>query len=402
MVRKYRFQIVLTLQVLIGSFLVLSLSQCTKPPQISMAIAEFRNIKVIANTNGIIEPIDSIEIYAPIDGFVKTIHCSEGSEVLQGQTLMLLDAPQTRVSLAEAQAALHQAKRQARVVVSGPPKEELDALDASITESALQLQQITGDLSTEEDLYNKGAVSKEAVERLKKQQELLQIRDKALKLKKENLRTRYSAEEKKWEQDNVAILTDQVKLLERQVRKESITASGSGLVYSLSVKPGSFVNRGQLLARIYQPGRIRLRAYVDEPDLGRIHKGQLITIEWDGISDRQWTGAIETPAERVVALNNRSVGHVLCSIDGRPKELIPDITVKVEITTDLKENALVVPRSSVFSHEGKYAVLLPEGKGTVIQPVEIGLATNNEFEILDGIEAGDTIVVNPREVLIVE
>jgi len=402
MVHKHCLPITLTIQILIGSFLVLSLSQCTKSPQISTTTAELQDIKVIANTNGIIEPIDSIGIYAPIDGFAENIHCSEGSEVVHGQTLMRLDAPQTRISLAEAEASLLQAKRQAHVVVSGPPKEELDALDASITESELQLRQIAGDLSTEEDLYIKGAVPKEAIERLEDQQELLQTRHKALKLNKENLRTRYSEEEKKWERDNVALLTDQVKLLKSQVEKESITASGNGLLYSLSVKPGSFVNRGQLLARIYQPGRIRLRAYVDEPDLGRIHKGQPITIEWEGISDRQWTGAIETPAERVVALNNRSVGHVLCSIDGQSKELMPDINVKVEITTDMKENALVVPRSAVINHEGEFIVLLPEGKGTVIQPVKIGLATNNKFEILDGIEVGDTIVVNPREVLVIE
>jgi len=397
--RKYRLPIVLTVQILIGSFPALFLSGCSEPLQISTATAEIREIKVIANTNGIIEPVDSIGIYAPIDGFIRTIHSSEGSAVTRGQPLIRLDAPQTRISLAEAKASLFEARRQARVVVAGPPKEELDSLEASITECALQLQQISGDLTTEEALYKKGAVSKEAVNRLKNQQELLEIRAEALKQKKENLQTRYSDEEKKWEQDKIAELTDQVGLLQRQVQDESIPVPESGLLYSLQVKQGSFVNRGQLLAHIYLPGRLRLRAYVDEPDLGRIHKGQTVTIEWDGMPEKQWTGVVDTPAEQVVALNNRSVGHVLCSLDSQPKELIPDINVKVEITTDRKENALVVPRSAVFSHEGKSAVLLPDGAQTIIKPVDIGLVTYDEIEILKGIEAGDSVVINPGEIL---
>jgi HlyD family secretion protein len=399
MVRKYRLPIVLTVQILTGSFLVLSLSQCSDPQQISTATAEMREIKVIANTNGIIEPTDSIGIYAPIDGFVKTIHCSEGSEVTRGQPLMRLDAPQTRISLAEAKASLLEARRQARVVVAGPPKEEQDSLEASITECALQLQQVAGDLTTEEALYKKGAASKEAVDRLKNQQELLEIRAEALKQKKENLKTRYSEDEKKWEQDKVEELANQVKLLENQIKDETVAAPQSGLLYSLLVKPGSFVTQGQLLAQVYKPGQVQLRAYVDEPDLGRIRKGQPVTIAWDGMPDRQWTGTVETPAERVVAQNNRSVGHVLCSISGDAKELIPDINVKVAITIAMKPDALMVPRSAVFSHEGKSAVLILNETQTINKPVEVGLVTNDEIEILQGIEAGASVVTNPDEIL---
>jgi HlyD family secretion protein len=388
--------------IFILTFTCLFLSRCTDSPEIPTVAAGKSDLEVTVSTNGIIEPTDSVGIYAPVSGFVKTIDCSEGSAVERGRILMQLDASQARLSLAEARASLLQARRQARIVLNGPPKEELDSLEAAIKETRLQLRQVENDLSTEESLYRKGAASREAVERLQKRKELLEVQLDAQSLNKDNLLERYSEEEKAWEQDKLSALADQVKLLEGQVRDASISSSESGILYSLSVKPGSFVNQGQILAQIYQPGEVRLRAYVDEPDLGRIHKGQRITLEWDGMPDEQWNGVVEILAERVVALNNRSVGHVLCTIDGKPGELIPGINVKVLITTDVKNDALVVPRSAVFNHEGKSAVLLPEGKGTVIQPVEIGLATNSLFEILAGIDAGDAIVVNPREVLVVE
>jgi HlyD family secretion protein len=399
MAQKYRLPATVLFQAVIGCFLMMSLSRCSDPVRLSTATANIHDIRVIASTNGVIEPTDSTGIYAPVDGFVKTIHGQEGSQVERGRTFMLLDASQIRISLAEAQAALLEARRQARMVVDGPPREETDAADASIEECSVQIRQVRENLEIEEALLSNGAVSRESVEALRKQLELLELRAAALKRNKENLLARYSEDEKKWEQDKVAVLAGQVKLLESQLKDESVTIPQSGVLYSLLVKQGSFVARGQLMAQIYTPGHVRLRAYVDEPDLGRIQKGQPITITWDGMPGRQWTGKVEVPAERVVAQNNRSVGHVLCAIDGDPRELIPDINVKVEITTDMKTNALMVPRSAVFSREGKSAVLLSDGTRTTVRPVEVGLVTNEEIEILQGIEPGASVVTNPDVVL---
>jgi len=395
MIRNFNFPTAPAVRILAGGFLLLFLNQCSHPPEVSTAKAEMRDIEVVISTNGIIEPIGSSGIYASVDGFIETIHASEGSRVTRGQSIIQLDTSQAQTALASARASLLQARREARIVLTGPSREEMDALNASIEENTLQLQQIAKDVSTEELLYQKGAVSKEAVERLKEQQELLHVQANALKKKKENLLTRYSEEEKGWERDRLDVLADQVELLQRQVRDASITAPESGLLFSLSVKAGSFVTRGQLLGQIYQPGHIRLRAYVDEPDLGRIKKEQQVVIEWDGMPQKKWNGTVEKPADEVVSLNNRSIGYILCTIDGEPEELIPNVNVRVDIVTDRKDNALVIPKNAVFSHDGRPSVLVMEGQNSTIKPVETGLIAYEDIEILQGLEAGDAVVLNP-------
>jgi HlyD family secretion protein len=117
----------------------------------------------------------------------------------------------------------------------------------------------------------------------------------------------------------------------------------------------------------------------------------------NGLPNQQWTGVVDKPAEQVVAMNNRSVGDVLCSIESGPVGLIPNLNVRVEITTDLKEDALVVPKNAVFNHDGKPAVLVSEGTGTVTKPVDLGLVTPEAIEILHGISEGDSVVLNPAE-----
>jgi HlyD family secretion protein len=200
------------------------------------------------------------------------------------------------------------------------------------------------------------------------------------------------------EQERVNELTRQVELLDQQVRLGSMVVPRSGLLYSLYVRSGSYVSKGQLLAQIYQPGKVRLRAYVDEPDLGRVEKGQRVLIEWDGLPDQRWQAAVDKPAEQAVALGNRSVGYVICEIEGEPKALIPNINVKVQLVTASKKAALVVPRTAVFNADGKPAVLLSsDGIHTTLKSVILGLITPDEVEIVQGIEEGSQVVTNPGE-----
>lgn len=158
MVRRHGFLIALAILILIGASLGLYfLSKGSNSPPLLLATAARRGIKLAVNTNGIIEPVERPDIYSPLDAIVKTIRIQEGSEVAKNQSLMDLDAQQVRTSLAEAKAALSEAERQARIVVAGPPKEEVSVLDASIAENSMQLSQLAKDLSIEESLYAKGA-----------------------------------------------------------------------------------------------------------------------------------------------------------------------------------------------------------------------------------------------------
>jgi HlyD family secretion protein len=398
MMLKHRFLILILAAVLTCVlFTLYFLNRRSEPPPLRTTVAGRGSIKVAVSTNGVIDPVHRSEIYAPIDGRVVQIPKREGEEIAQGQLLMQLESESIRTALAGAKATLLSEKRQARQVMSGPSKEEMAEVDAAISEIELQLGQIKKDLQIEESLFSKGAAARAAVEGLQKQRDLLQLRLEDSGKKKRELMQRYTPEDREWEQGKVEELTRQVALLEKQLQMESVLSPAAGLIYSLQIRPGAYVTKGQLLAQLYQPGKIMLRAYVDEPDLGRIKKGQTVQVQWDGLQDRQWTGAVDKPAEQVVSLNNRSVGYVLCSVEGDPKELIPNLNVKVEITTDRKTDVMVIPKSAILNHNGKPAVLIPEGKGTAVKPVELGLITSEEVEVVSGIKAGDAIVLYPGE-----
>ena len=66
------------------------------------------------------------------------------------------------------------------------------------------------------------------------------------------------------------------------------------MVYSLPVKQGSFVNSGDLLLQLADLHKVRVRAFIDEPEIGRLSKGQMVEVTWDALPGRVWKGELET------------------------------------------------------------------------------------------------------------
>ena len=227
--------------------------------QTPTATAARRALKVMVSTNGVIEPVDRSEIFAPIDGLVAQLPIHEGDEVAKGQLIARLESHSLKTSLIDARAALLQARRQAQPVLSGPSAEELAAIHSSIAEDQLQLQQLREALRREEALLKESATTRVAVENLRERVKVLEVQLGGLKEKKEGLLHRYTAKDREWELKRLTEMEQQVKLIEQQLASASILAPHKGVVYSLSVKPGLFIAKGQVVTEIFVPGRVRLR-----------------------------------------------------------------------------------------------------------------------------------------------
>ena len=64
----------------------------------------------------------------------------------------------------------------------------------------------------------------------------------------------------------------------------------NGILYRLEAKPGGYLNPGDLVAEVGRLNQLRVRVYVDEPELGRVEKGMPVTITWDAMPGRRVEG----------------------------------------------------------------------------------------------------------------
>jgi len=134
-------------------------------------------------------------------------------------------------------------------------------------------------------------------------------------------------------------------------------------VYSLPVQKGAFVNAGDLLVQVADLHKVKVRAFVDEPEIGKLQKGQEVEVTWDALPGRVWKGTLETLPTTVVPRGTRTVGEVTCVIDNADLKLLPNTNVNVAVVTARVENALTVPREAVHQDaKGQYVYQVVNGE----------------------------------------
>jgi HlyD family secretion protein len=139
--------------------------------------------------------------------------------------------------------------------------------------------------------------------------------------------------------------------------------------------------------------RVRVRAFIDETELGGLAPGQPVEVTWDALPDRTWTGRTEAVPQQVVARGSRNVGELLCSITNTGMELKPNTTVNVRIQLQDRPGVLAVPRAAVeISGAGRY-IYVVDGTRLRRKEIKVGISNETQFEIVDGLKENDVVAL---------
>jgi HlyD family secretion protein len=163
----------------------------------------------------------------------------------------------------------------------------------------------------------------------------------------------------------------------------------AGTIYGREVRSGSYVNAGDLIGNVGLLDVLRVKVYVDEPELGRVAEGQPVTITWDALPGRQWHGRVDKKPVSIQPLGSRQVGEVICSIENEGHALIPGTNVNAEIRTAVAENALVIPKEALrHDAQGDFVLAL---KGDLLErrAVKRGIASITQVQIVEGLAEND-------------
>ena len=151
------------------------------------------------------------------------------------------------------------------------------------------------------------------------------------------------------------------------------------------MRKDTFVAAGDLLVQVADLQRVRVRAFVDEPEIGRLQKGQPVEVTWDALPGRSWKGTIEYLPTNVVQHGTRMVGEVTCILDNADLKLLPNTNVAVAVIQARHDNALTVPREAVRQDaDGKYVFVVVDGK-LKRRNVQTSVSNLTRVEITSGI-----------------
>lgn len=349
-----------------------------------------QEIASVISTNGKIEPVNSFEAHAPAPATVNKVLVAEGDHVKAGQLLVKLDDAEARAQAARALSQLRSAEAALSGIKAGGTQEEVLTTRSDLVKAQAERDDAQRNLNAIQKLQQNGAASPAEVEAAQNRQKKAEADVQLLQAK---LNGRFSSPEVAKVEASAAEARAAYAAAQELLHHSNVTAPFSGTVYQLPVKPGSYVNGGELLVQVANLEKVRVRAFVDEPEIGRLAKGQKVEIKWDAIPGRTWEGTLTRVPTSVTMVGTRTVGEITSEVDNTDRKLLPNVNVNVAIISARHDNALTVSREAVHDLDGKRYLYKIDDDKIQAQEVQTGLSSLTRVEVVKGIPEGALIAL---------
>lgn len=373
------------------AFVILLASSMTRdnPIPVRAANVSRATIRSVISTNGKVEPLQDFEAHAPVGTTVKKLFVKEGDHVKAGQLLLQLDDAEAESQAARALAQVRSAQASLSAVQRGGNREEVLTTESQLAKARTERESAQRNAEAMERLQQQGAAAPGEV---KEAQNRLARAEADLELLQQKQKQRYSQPEiasveaqKQQAQAAYAAAEDVLSQL-------NIKAPFDGVVYSLPIHQGGYVNPGDMVLEEADLSKVRVRAFVDEPDVGRLSPGQKIETTWDAMPGRVWTGEVPSIPAAVKLHGTRNVGEVTFVVDNGDYKLLPNVNMGVTIVTAEHHNVPTVPREAI-RQEGDKIFVYEIANNNTLQRRDLQTAISNltKVEVTSGI--GDRALV---------
>jgi HlyD family secretion protein len=363
-----------------------------KPPEVAIVSVAQEDLSETITSNGKVEPVAPDTAHAEFPAFVEKVMASEGQAVHRGQEILTLDASDIQSQLAQARASLLTAQTDLRNARAGGSLDEVAQVRGSLQQARVDVESLERTEKALEQLVAEHAATQDELAQNQSSLAKARARVQELEQRKEALSQRATATAES--ADLMAKQAqEQVQSLEEKLRSATVVAPTDGTLYSLPVRAGDYVKMGDVLSEMADLHHVRVRAFVDEPDLGRLEPNQTIQVTWDAKPGRKWSGRTQQIPKQVVPHGMRSVGEVLCSVENDKLELLPNINVEVTILIVQRRGVLVVPRAAVREDGGKRYVFVLDGDRLQRREITVGVASASKYEALSGLKLNERVAL---------
>lgn len=311
-------------------------------------------------TNGKLEPIEEAEVRARLDGRIVEIP-EPGARLAEGEVALRIDAGPVSAELARA-------------------RSERLAAKESLREARAALARIEVRAEADDKLFEEGAITRE------------HHAESAAALRDARARVAFLEQEVPL---RVASLDLRAHELEAQAASAEVRAPFEGTVYRTARRDGEAVKVGDPILWIADLEQLRVRANIDQVDLGRVKAGNPVRITTNAFPARSWSGLVSEVIPHVVVRESRSISEGLARVEPPTEGLVPGMSVDVEIVVAEAARALQVPAEAVLIADGAPYVFRVQNGRARRSPVKLGLETVSAVEVVEGLAPQDRVVLGP-------
>lgn len=389
---KYRIHIVAG--ILAAGLIVMLIKVSTGPKiirinsdSVQTATVQSGEFSEYVNAEGTLQPIQTIKVYTREGGFVESVLVQDGALVHKGDTLMILSDPELQRTIETARESWRKQNRSYRTSMI-----EMDQRRLSLAQSILQTKYELKRLEKEHNLaleeYRMGIRSRAQ----------LDVADEEYNYKMETVRLQLESRR----QDSVLnairqeALQDELAEAQRQLRKTEerlndliVTAPADGQLSGLSLEPSQRISSGTAIADIKRMDQFRMRLSINEFYIDKITVGQPATITYEKKAYPM------TISSTVPEIKGGSFDVYLVFTDSIPDNARIGKSYQARIEMGGQAQSIIVPKGNFYNYTHGSWVFKVNAQHThaVRVPVSIGRQNPRHFEILEGLEPGDEIII---------
>ncbi len=299
------------------------------------------------------EPYRIQTIRAAIEGTVVSAK-EEGDTVKAGEVIVKLDENDTLTAIKQAEINLAKAKL--------TRDKNRDTLEKAII-----------DLDGKKKLLASGAVSADQVD--------------LAKTAVDNARYALKSSELDLAQSELTL-----EIAKKDFKSTAVKAPFTGVILSSTLVPGDIVNKGEELITVADISRIILTAEIDEFDIGKVKKGQTVSITSDSLGNKILTSVVDTISPAAEVVNNISIFNVSTIIDNKKDILKPGMSADISILIK-SDSGLIIPSKAVSRIRTRSYVKVYEKGEIKTKRIKTGADNGINIVVLDGLKEGDMVVV---------
>jgi HlyD family secretion protein len=334
------------------------------------------------------EPLNSVILDAVESGRVEEVFAVDGALVKKGQLLFRISNPQRNLELLARQSE-HAVSifnlsnlRVSQEASASDHRKRLDDLRFDLDQARKKHQRNTR-------LAAQGFISsvalEESADNLRQQEHML-----AQEEKSSNTEAKVRDDAAQQLESAIAGLNSGLKLVSATVDALAVRAPVEGRLTNFRLQVGESIATGKNIGRIDDPARFKLSASVDEYYLNRMAVGRHGSVKQDG---RDYAVDISTIYPQIK--DGRFTAELVFAA-AQPPVLNPGQSLDARITLGEPAKALLLPNGAFINDSGGAWVYVLEADGRQAQrrAVRIGRRNNSQIEVLDGLEAGDKVILS--------
>jgi HlyD family secretion protein len=383
-------------------------------------LVKSQDLQLQIKVNGLVQSIRKINISPSTQGRIMELFVREGDRIQAGQAIARMDDEQLQAQVSQYEAILDRSRAQLAERLAGSRQEEVAKAEADVIRSEARVQEArsrlqlaTEKLNRRQILQKEGAITREALNEsqvdVRNAEDNLTQTQASLAISQQDLarqRSGFRAEEIAQTRAQVAEANAQLQSFQIQLNNTLVRAPFGGIITRRFTDVGDFVapttsassSDGATSASIAElSSGLEVEAKVPEANIAGIKQGQSVEVRSDSYPDQVFKGQVQSIAPRAVKENSITSFRVKVKLETGLEQLKAGMNVKLAFIAEPIQNALVVPLSAVVTQkDGQRGIWLLDANSEIrFQLIRLGSESGSQAQILEGLKAGDRILISP-------